>query len=36
MASTKKALFPTANYSQDISLKGKELFGGMQARHIAS
>ena len=27
-------LFPTTNYSQDISLKGKELFGGMQARHI--
>tara|TARA_B100000768_G_scaffold2108_1_gene2723 strand:+ start:445 stop:3525 length:3081 start_codon:yes stop_codon:yes gene_type:complete len=27
-------LFSTTNYSQDISLKGKELFGGMQARHI--
>lgn len=27
-------LFPITNYSQDISLKGKELFGGMQARHI--
>ena len=27
-------LFPIVNYAQDISLKGKELFGGMQARHI--
>ena len=27
-------LFPITNYAQDISLKGKELFGGMQARHI--
>ena len=26
--------FPIVNYAQDISLKGKELFGGMQARHI--
>ena len=27
-------LLPLINYAQDISLKGKELFGGMQARHI--
>ena len=27
-------LLPITNYAQDISLKGKELFGGMQARHI--
>ena len=27
-------LLPLRNYAQDISLKGKELFGGMQARHI--
>jgi photosystem II stability/assembly factor-like uncharacterized protein len=27
-------LLPIVNYAQDISLKGKELFGGMQARHI--
>lgn len=27
-------LLPINNYAQDISLKGKELFGGMEARHI--
>ena len=28
------AIFPLAILGQDISLKGKELFGGMKARHI--
>ena len=28
------AIFPLAILGQDISLKGKELFGGMKARNI--
>ena len=27
-------IVPFTNFGQDISLKGKELFGGLEARHI--